>query len=56
MAAFGMLNRKTMLLSASGLQRVWRLSAPKDAACGWLKRGYGQMAIAGKNRRIYICR
>ena len=38
MAVFGMLNRKTMLLSAPGLVRVWVLSAPKDAACGWLKR------------------
>ena len=38
MAVFGMLNRKTMLLSAPGLVRVWVLSAPKDAACEWLKR------------------
>jgi hypothetical protein len=41
MAVCSMLNRKTMLLSAPGLPRVWVLSAPKDAACGWLKRGVG---------------
>jgi len=34
-----------MLLSAPSLHRVWRLSAPKDAACEWLKRGVGVDAI-----------
>ena len=39
MAVFGLLKRKSMLLSAPGLLRVWVLSAPKDAACGRPKRG-----------------
>ena len=39
MAVFEIFTRKTMLLSAPRLLRVWVLSAPKDAACEWLKRG-----------------
>ena len=41
MGVFGMGKRKTMLLSGTSLLRVWVLSAPKDAACEWLKRGVG---------------
>ena len=43
MGVFGMGKRKTMLLSAPRLLRVWVLSAPKDAACEWLVGGRGKM-------------